>query len=322
MKLFYFSLGLIVGLIIYQIYIKYVQVKKKTKGDIENRIFQLVESAIDIIYYFEVKPDFKHVYISPSIEYFLGEGIMDDLYNDPNGILKRTHPEDLEVMTRKVSGDIDYSKGIVQRIKDNQGTYRWFEEYITPIYEDGELTAVQGFMRNIDDKVKLQQDLEHRIVHDTLTDIHNRYFFDKIMDKYNKYMNTSVAIILCDLDELKYVNDNFGHKKGDVLIQQSAKLLKQYFTKNAIVSRIGGDEFAIVMISTDKAQVESLCENLDEYISQYNTHNQAFNIKISIGYAFNEHSLGEMESIFTEAEKNMYQHKRSKKENNLIISSR
>lgn len=81
------------------------------------------------------------------------------------------------------------------------------------MFEKGELIAIHGIIRNIDEKVKLQQDLEYRITHDALTNIYNREFFEQSMEKYNNHVNTSVAIILCDLDELKYLNDNHGHKK-------------------------------------------------------------------------------------------------------------
>lgn len=313
MGLIYFSLGLIVGIVFFRIYIKYEKEKWEAKYKKESSIFQLVESSKDIIYYYEIKPEYKHKYTSPSVEHFLGEGILEELYNNPDTPFKIIHPDDQEIMSKKVSGDIDYSKGVIQRLRDKQGNYKWFEEYTTPLYENGELIAVQGIMRNIDEKVKLQKNLEYRIDHDALTDIYNRSFFEQNMGKYNDNINVPVAIILCDLDELKYLNDNYGHKKGDALIKESAKLLKRYFSENAIVSRIGGDEFAIIIINMDHTQVEFLCKALIEEIRKYNINSKDLKINISIGYAYGKHSIGEMEHLFTEADKNMYQDKREKK---------
>jgi diguanylate cyclase (GGDEF)-like protein/PAS domain S-box-containing protein len=318
MGLIYFCLGLVVGIIALQMYMKYGKAKWKVRFENEKRIFQLVESSKDIIYYYEIKPESKHRYISPSIEHFLGEGILEEAYKNPNLPLELAHPDDYELLLKKIKGDLDYSQPLIQRWRDDKGNYRWFEEYTTPIFENGELIAIHGIIRNIDEKVKLQQDLEYRITHDALTNIYNREFFEQSMEKYNNHINTSVAIILCDLDELKYLNDNYGHKKGDFLIKESAKLLNQFFSENAIVARIGGDEFAIIIIDTDKVEVEHLCQKLSEEISEYNINSKDIKIKMSMGYAFSEHSIGKMENLFAEADKNMYQNKNAKKEQNLI----
>ena len=318
MKILYFSLGLLAGITILLIYMKHEKAKRKTRSIDESIIFQLAERSKDILYYCEVKPEYRYRYISPSVEDFLGKGMLKKLDDNPNIPFEIVHPDDYEIITKKASGDIDYSKGIIQRLQDSEGNYRWFEEYTTPIYEKGKLIAVQGIMRNIDEKVKLQKKLEYRITHDSLTDIYNRDFFDQCMEKYNKYIDAPVAVIVCDLDELKYANDHYGHKQGDVLIKESAQLLHRYFSQNAIVSRVGGDEFAIILINLDKAQVELLYRKLSGKIKEYNASNGDVQINMSAGYAFSEHSLGEMETLLIEADRNMYREKRAKKEHSVV----
>ncbi|WP_100402866.1 sensor domain-containing diguanylate cyclase [Bacillus sp. FJAT-42315] len=322
MGFIHFLLGFVLGIVIFRIYLISKMESWKAKFENKNRIFQLVENSKDVIYYYEVKPKFKHRYTSPSVEYFLGEGTLEELDNNPQAPFEMIHPDDYEIMLNKVSSNIDYSKPIIQRLQDKQGNYKWFEEYTTPIYENGELIAVQGIMRNIDDKIKLQQSLEYRITHDALTNIYNREFFEQSMEKYNKHIDASVGILLCDLDDLKYLNDHYGHKKGDILLQEFAKLLNQYFSGNAIVSRIGGDEFVIIIINTDKTHVESLCENLSQKISEYNRSSEDLKINMSMGHAFSKQSIGKMESLFAEADKKMYQNKREKKGQYLMQASR
>lgn len=310
----YFIVGMIVGMIILLIHNKYEKTKWKNTFNHKNTIFQLVERSKDIIYYYELKPVYKHRYTSPAVEHLLGKGTLEALENNPDTPFNIIHPDDYEIMYKKITGDIDYNKGIIQRLRDTEGNYKWFEEHTTPIYENGELIAVQGIMRNIDEKVKLEQDLQYRITHDVLTDVYNRDFFEQTMGKYDKDFDTAVAIILCDLDELKFLNDNYGHKKGDLLIKESAQLLNRYFSNKAVVSRVGGDEFAIILVNTEQAQVESLCKKLSEEISKYNVSSEDLEIKMSIGYAYSKHSLGQMECLFTEADQQMYQNKRAKKQ--------
>lgn len=301
-----FLFGLVMGLIIYWIYTKYY----RSKFQKENISLKLVERSKDIIYYYEVKPVYKHIYTSPSVDFFLGEGTLDALYRDSNMPFEMIYPEDKEIMEGKISGQINYNEGIIQRLKGTDGIYRWFEEYTTPIYENGEIIAVQGIMRNIDEKIKLEQELQYRSSHDALTDIYNRGYFEKMMDYYNQEKNLALGIFLCDLDQLKYVNDTYGHKKGDQIIQTAAKLLKNFFSDNAIVSRVGGDEFAIILPNTTMYHIELLCNQLREEINHYPVLSDNIKLQMSIGMAFSEQSFGEMESLYIEADKKMYGEKK------------
>lgn len=54
------------------------------------------------------------------------------------------HPDDYNILMKKINGELDYKKGIVQRWKDKDGIYRCFEEFTTPIYENGKIVALQG----------------------------------------------------------------------------------------------------------------------------------------------------------------------------------
>lgn len=284
----------------------------------ESSIFHLVERSKDIIYYFDFYPVFKHRYTSPSVEYFLGKGMLERLYNNPDTPFEIIHPDDYNIMDNKAKGNLDYSKPIVQRLQGMDGQYKCFEEHATPIFENGKLIAIQGIMRNIDEKMALQQDLNYRISHDGLTDIYNRHYFDQMMEKYNESTNTTVGMVLCDLDELKYLNDHFGHRMGDTLIKEVAKLLNEYFEDDAVVARVGGDEFAIIIVNQDKAYIEEICQNLFAKIDQYNQTQDEFQMKLSIGFAFSESSIGQMEHLFADADARMYENKREKKEQLLI----
>lgn len=314
MDILYFFLILLVGLLIFKIFLKFERKKLKTKFENEKTILQLVESSKDIIYHYQVKPERKFKYISPSLDLTLGVGSVKRSYEDADDVFRRIHPDYYETLYKKVFGELeDYSKPILQRWKNAEGEYEWFEEYATPVYRNGEFVAIEGIIRNISDKMALQEKLEYQITHDSLTGIYNREVFERNMNKYNQDIDIPVAIILCDLDELKYLNDSQGHQNGDILIKESAKLLKQYFKDSAIVSRIGGDEFAIILVKTDIAQVESKCKKLSKEIEEYNIDSNV-KIKLSMGYAYSEHSIGKMESLFVEADKKMYQEKREKKE--------
>ncbi|MFF2753502.1 diguanylate cyclase domain-containing protein [Psychrobacillus sp. NPDC058041] len=277
-----------------------------------NPMLQTVDNSKDILYFCEVKPKLKYRYLSPVVENFLGINSLEEHLKNPDYFYEIIHPDDYGIAAEKLSGKIDYSKPIVVRLRNNEGKYIWFEEYAAPIYENGELVAIQGVFRNIDDRILLQQQLEYKVTHDALTDVYNREHFESQLQKYNEKVDVSIAIIICDLDELKMINDHYGHKVGDNLIKESAKLLMQCASEEVEVARIGGDEFAITLINSDPLQVETFLVEVQNRIDYFNETTDSFNIKISKGYAYHFSSIGKMEQLFVEADSKMYKEKNKK----------
>ncbi len=125
MYLFYFSLGLIVGITTLQLVLKYSKTKWKTQLEESARILRLVESSQDCVYFFDLKPEFKFRYVSPSIERMLVPGLVEKNYQNPFLPFEYIHPDDHDILYGKMYGTIDYSKPILQRWKDGEGDYKW-----------------------------------------------------------------------------------------------------------------------------------------------------------------------------------------------------
>ncbi|MFD0620795.1 GGDEF domain-containing protein [Paenibacillus sp. GCM10027629] len=128
-----------------------------------------------------------------------------------------------------------------------------------------------------------------------------------------KTENAPAAIFIIDLDNLKIVIDTLGHRQGDQLIKEAAGLLDANSRENLYVSRVGGDEFAILMINTSIVKVEELFQSIQRDIARYNGESQGIEIHMSIGYAYGEQSFGNMESLYVEADRKMYEDKVSRK---------
>ncbi|MFC0525488.1 diguanylate cyclase domain-containing protein [Pontibacillus salicampi] len=281
--------------------------KLQEKQDQEDRIFHLIENAKDILYYCKVEPDFSYMYLSPSIDDVLGPDVHQKSMEDPLSILELTHPDDMPIIQQKLRGDLDYSQPILQRWRNEEGEYIWFEEHATPIYEKGSFVAIQGVIRNIHDKVILQHRLEYQITHDSLTGVHNRDYFESQM-KQSEDSDQSAAIILCDLDNLKYVNDTEGHKKGDQLIQEAASLLHNYAKPHIKVCRIGGDEFALLATNLTENEIEQIVTSIKSAVSTART-----GLEISVGYAYSLSSRNKMDQLYIDADHHMYKDKKKKR---------
>jgi diguanylate cyclase (GGDEF)-like protein len=309
MNVLYFILGMVFIYVAYQLWQK-VQQRMNYLTTISN----LVEYSKDIIYYCELKPGFKYRYLSPAINAILSPNIVEESMRNPYTAFERIHPEDLSVLMKKTTGELDYNQPIIQRWKNDAGEYIWFEEHATPIYQRGEIVAIQGIIRNISDKVELQKQLEYKVTHDILTGLYNREYFETMMDRYDQQINVPISVLVFDLDDLKKINDRYGHKVGDYLIKETAAILKSFANDDVIASRIGGDEFAILQVNSAPEQAEALMAAIQREIDHLNKdENRLYKIHLSKGYAFNPSSLGKMEDLFIEADNQMYREKKYNK---------
>ena len=303
--------------------VSYFLFRNKHKSVLEEHkdiVLRIAENSPDILYHFQFKPEPKFKYMNPAVDRIMGDDRRETSYKNAYACFDNVHPDDYQVLMDKVTGNLDYSTPILQRWSDRNGNYRWFEDFAMPVYKQGELVGVEGIIRDITDKVNLERDLEYRVTHDILTNLFNREHFEQTWEKYDKHMDSSVAIVLCDLDELKQMNDIHGHKMGDVLIKETAKLLGKFSSEKTLVCRIGGDEFAILLTDTSEMAVRLLVDKLSEEISEYNMVRTEITIRMSIGYAFRQWSKGNLQEVFNEADNRMYYDKESRKSLHLSTS--
>ena len=288
------------------------QARLLKKTEEERRLLtHLLENTKDLIYHYQLKPERKFLYLSPSAETFFGTGTLERGYNDPDSLFHNIHPDDLDVMKRKITGRIDFNKPIVQRWRDQDGQYRWFEDSAVPVYRNGQLAAIQGVIRDVSEKMELQQELTCRIYHDPLTGIYNREFFEEAFEAADE-KEAPLGLILCDLDDLKRINDTYGHRQGDRLIQEAAVLLSQFADRHTMAARIGGDEFILVAEGRSRAEITALAENIRKAADRHNLQSR-IKVHLSIGASWKPSSRSEMKQLFAEADQRMYQNKRKRK---------
>lgn len=287
--------------------------KYKVSEEREKMLKNIVQNSKDIVYRFEVSPKKRFSYLSDAVEEILGISI-EEHYENPLIPLEISHPDDYDVFIMKTTGKANYSKPIVSRFMDKNNNYIWFEDFVKPIYDEkGNFIAIEGICRNIQDRKELEEKLERLSYYDSLTGIHNKRYFQKEINRLNNDIDVKLGIIICDLDNLKHVNDTFGHAQGDIILKQTALLLSKPFNEDALIARIGGDEFVIILKNLDEAELRNVVSNLKKAIEEYNIKNSKIPIEISIGVGYNENSIGGAEDLFKTADGNMYANKNNKK---------
>lgn len=148
---------------------------------------------------------------------------------------------------------------------------------------------------------------------DELTQLHNRRYCMEYMNKLREERNFKYTVICFDLNNLKTVNDTYGHAKGDVLIRSAAEVIAETFEDYGVVARMGGDEFVAVIGTADEEKLVSLMKEFVQNIDRKNHVIKDLNMSIAYGYASGSQSDSDIEKVYQTADDRMYEKKKQMK---------
>lgn len=214
----------------------------------ESRFRLLAENAQDFIFRVNVVPEIKFDYASPASTVITGY-TPEELYANPALVFNMVTAEYVESMReRERQGEIDRLWEL--QIKRRDGSTIWGEQRLNAVRDEtGRVIAVEGIVRDVSERRKAQDDLEHLALHDALTELPNRAWF---MDQLNRSLartkrsEATLALLFVDLDGFKDVNDRFGHDAGDQLLFSVSGRLRKVVRPSDVLARLGGDEFTIL----------------------------------------------------------------------------
>ena len=159
--------------------------------------------------------------------------------------------------------------------------------------------------------------VSHLAYSDGLTGIGNRTAFMEQLSTLEKNKNSSdtVGIIMFDVNDLKYVNDNLGHQLGDDMLIKSAEIIKKCFeSKDGSCYRIGGDEYVVILSGDDIEQrYEQGVVRFQEEIDRHNSiPDKEFSLSIAHGFALYDKNSGEesLMDVYQQADMKMYENKK------------
>lgn len=241
------------------------------------------------------------------------------------------HPEDhLRMRQHNAAAQALPDGGVCQiryRVRMADGTYSWLSRSVTPFARNstGQVTQVLGISRDINEIVRIEQQLADAAVHDPLTGLPNRTLLADRLGKTLARASRSghqLAVLFCDLDNFKAVNDSGGHAAGDAVLQAAAERLLTTLRAEDTAARVGGDEFVVVLEPPLRGWPGADSEPLDvrDYAVQVAARiesalavpvefdGQQYGVSVSIGIAFA--GLGDdVEAILAEADAAMYRAK-------------
>lgn len=159
--------------------------------------------------------------------------------------------------------------------------------------------------------VNSNERLQFISLHDSLTGLYNRAFFEQEMKRLDA-LSGQVGVIVCDLDFLKLINDFFGHDVGDKTLREAAEVIAKACPVESIVSRIGGDEFAILLPNAEISLISTICDQITSEAANRRQRSPEKLLYISVGHSVKVGNKSMLE-VFKLADKNMYRHKMADK---------
>jgi len=219
----------------------------------------------------------------------------------------------------KLMADGDTYHGEWQ-MKQRDGNLFWCDVSAKAISENIDEDGTIWLFEDVTQRKRSEEELRRLANYDTLTDLPNRSLFqDRLLQAMGRArrLNKSIALIYIDLDRFKKINDSFGHSAGDDLLKIVSKRLCECVRGSDTVSRLGGDEFTIILPEiqsmTDAGKVsEKIIFTLDE---PFKLNDQEVTISPSIGISLFPDDASDMDSLLRNADAAMYHAKSSGRNN-------
>jgi len=238
------------------------------------------------------------------------------------GFMHITHPDDakesLRLFQDTVSGKSVYFKTEKRYFRKN-GSIMWANISVTSIRDrEGKFKYSIAIIEDVSERKRIEDKLQVAAVTDELTGLFNRRGFFTLAEQQFKVadrLKKKMSLLYLDLDNLKVINDELGHKTGDEALWDTAGIIKNSVRKSDIIARIGGDEFAVLLTDlpvpdTESTVIGHIHHNLDEH----NKHSgRNYKLSFSIGSSqYDPHNPCSVDGLLTRADILMYREKQSK----------
>jgi two-component system, cell cycle response regulator len=173
--------------------------------------------------------------------------------------------------------------------------------------------AFNSMIETLRQKRVAEERIHYLSLHDTLTDLYNRGYFEEEMARIERGRSFPVSIMMADLDGLKKINDTKGHAIGDSLIRDAAKILRRAVRSSDVVARMGGDEFALILPETDPMSAAVVVERIRGIEAEFNGASPLYQVRFSIGVATSGPGVP-LSRTLKSADERMYRDKFARKE--------
>ncbi len=303
----------------------YLLSKKQEELKVSNTLLKLsLDNSPECIYW--LNEEGKIYYVNSSVAAKLGYGVDElrqrsiyDLHNHDKKYDEVLWKQQWQMLKKK--GTMTFETSFITKLGDILNV-----EIVSNMIEHDNKHYFVGFVRDITRRLQREKTIQKLLIHagstnkklkvlankDRLTGIFNRLKFDDFLNQYimeYRRYKKSFALIMCDIDHFKNINDKYGHKAGDEVLKEFVLLLQEYTRESDLLARWGGEEFMLLLPQTHLEQAKKVAEKIRASTEQ-RIHAQSDNITVSIGVVEVENK-DTSESIFLHVDKALYRAKNS-----------
>lgn len=232
-----------------------------------------------------------------------------------------THPEDLEKdvaqLTQLRDGAIKNYQ-LEKRYFHKKGNLIWVLLSVSVVRNEAdEALYFIAQIQDITERKYLMDRFESQARVDYLTNLNNRrYFMEQAEAELRRALRykTPLALLMIDIDHFKHINDTYGHKTGDVVLQKLSELLKQSLREVDVLGRIGGEEFAILLPESRMENAVEVAERLRVQVANaqlLEAKGEAIRFTVSVGVALLDNTEKTLDALFAHADEALYKAKNS-----------
>jgi diguanylate cyclase (GGDEF)-like protein len=235
------------------------------------------------------------------------------------------HPDDADVFSRRMKemlsggGEMTFDFRVVRP----DGEVRWMCAHGRGEHDgDGTMLSAAGILQDITERKVAEDarvgDLERAANMDRLTGLHNRRGFETLAEEAiarASRVGLGVGALFCDLDDMKMINDRFGHAQGDRALRELGAIMKYMLRASDAVARVGGDEFVVLVVDEDESTLDMLEDRLSEGLDFFNaTNERPYRLSASTGKAWcDAGSACDLERLLATADDRMYANKQGRR---------
>ena len=232
-----------------------------------------------------------------------------------HGRLEYVHPHERVSIVRRLRDEGTVTNEEVE-LQGRDGQPVWALENVSRIAPADDRPAVlEGILLDIGERKRAEQEIEFKAYHDGLTRLPNRALFLDRLDvalAHARRTETCLAVLFLDLDDMKSINDTFGHATGDHVLQLVGARLSESLRGGDTVARVGGDEFLILLEISDPAEAEAMAHRILARLAEpLSVDRDELYLNTSIGVALFPADGEDAETLIRHADGAMYRVKES-----------
>ena len=233
----------------------------------------------------------------------------------PEEWFSRVHPDDLAALHRALNACVNGEAGVLlneHRVLTGHLAYRWMScRAIGVPGAEGTVERLVGALTDIDERRQLEERLRHAALHDALTGLPNRMqFLEHLQSAFAEGEGAGsdrYAVLFCDLDGFKKINDTLGHHIGDLLLSAVAGRLAEAVRGSDLVARLGGDEFAVLLPHIDDTTLHEVVERIRRKVGEpFDLEGHSVTVGTSVGVATSDVVFSSPAALLREADAAMY----------------